>query len=181
MGIASDERRALCDLFDELGPDAPTLCGGWQTRDLAAHLAVRERRIDAAPGIVAKPLEAHLQRVQDDYAAKPWRDLVSLVRSGPAWFWPSRIGPIDEVINTAEYFVHHEDVRRAQPEWAPREPTPRRDRAVWGALTRAGMVSLRNCSVGVIVRAPSGRMATVKRGPNAVTIVGEPGELLLYA
>src|SRR5882762_622635 len=36
------ERRELCDLFLELGPDAPTLCEGWTTLDLAAHLVLRE-------------------------------------------------------------------------------------------------------------------------------------------
>jgi uncharacterized protein (TIGR03083 family) len=45
--LARAERAALCDLFDEVGPDAPTLCAGWTTRDLAAHLVIRERRADA--------------------------------------------------------------------------------------------------------------------------------------
>lgn len=181
MGIAADERRALCDLFEELGPEAPTLCGDWLTRDLAAHLVVRERRIDAAPGILAKPLASHLERVQDDYAAKPWPELVELVRSGPAWYWPTRLGLIDELANTAEYFVHHEDVRRPQPDWHPREPERRRDAAVWGALQRTGMLTLRNCPVGITARTPTGKTSTIKRGPEPVTIVGDPGELLLYA
>lgn len=180
MGIANDERQALCALFDELGPDAPTLCGGWQTRDLAAHLVVRERRIDAAPGILAKPLAGYLERVQAEYAAKPWPKLVDMVRSGPAWFWPTRIGPIDEMVNVAEYFVHHEDVRRAQPEWEPREPEPRRDSAIWTALTRASMLQFRTSPVGIVLRTPKGRKHTAKRGSDPVTIVGEPGELLLY-
>jgi hypothetical protein len=30
----------LCDLFEELGPDAPTLLGAWTTRDLAAHVVL---------------------------------------------------------------------------------------------------------------------------------------------
>lgn len=181
MGIANDERQELCALFDKLGPEAPTLCGGWRTRDLAAHLVVRERRVDAAPGILAKPLAGHLQRVQDDYAAKPWPHLVEMVRSGPAWFWPTKIGPIDEMVNVAEYFVHHEDVRRAQPEWEPREPEPHRDKGLWTALTRASMLQFRNSPVGVVLRTPGGRTATAKRGSDPVTIVGEPGELLLYA
>ncbi len=43
LDIDQRERAELCDLFDELGPDAPTLCGDWTTADLAAHLVVRER------------------------------------------------------------------------------------------------------------------------------------------
>ena len=42
--------------FDETGPDGPTLCEGWQTRDLAAHLVLRERRPDAAAGVMGGPL-----------------------------------------------------------------------------------------------------------------------------
>ena len=49
---ARPEREALCDLLTDLGPEAPTLCAGWRTRDLAAHLVLRERRPDAAPGIL---------------------------------------------------------------------------------------------------------------------------------
>jgi hypothetical protein len=35
------ERAQLSDLFDELGPQAPTLLTPWTTRDLAAHLVLR--------------------------------------------------------------------------------------------------------------------------------------------
>src|SRR5437667_638875 len=46
------ERQQLCDLFVELGPDAPTLLEPWSTRDLAAHLVLREHDHLAAPGLV---------------------------------------------------------------------------------------------------------------------------------
>ena len=49
--IADTERAALCDLLDQLGPDAPTLCTGWTTRDLATHLYVRDRNPRAWAGI----------------------------------------------------------------------------------------------------------------------------------
>ncbi|MGD0448569.1 MAG: maleylpyruvate isomerase family mycothiol-dependent enzyme [Candidatus Dormibacteria bacterium] len=41
--IDAQERRELCDLLIQVGPDAPTLCEGWTTSDLAAHLVLRER------------------------------------------------------------------------------------------------------------------------------------------
>ena len=47
---ARAERASLCDLLAEVGPDAPTLCEGWTTALLAAHLVVRERRPDGGPG-----------------------------------------------------------------------------------------------------------------------------------
>ena len=47
MNLAKSERAALADLFVTLGPDQPTLCEGWDTKDLLVHLLVRERRPDA--------------------------------------------------------------------------------------------------------------------------------------
>ena len=46
------ERARLADLFDELGPEAPTLLTPWTTRDLAAHLVLREHDYVAGPGLV---------------------------------------------------------------------------------------------------------------------------------
>lgn len=166
--------------MDQVGPDAPTLCEGWQTRDLAAHLVLRERRPDAAAGIMVPPLAAHTQRVQDQYAAKPWAELVDLVRSGPAWFWPTRIGALDEAINGAELLVHHEDVRRGQPDWEPRDADPERDAAAWRAARTAAKLNLRKSPVGVVLCTTDGRDATVKPGPDPVTVVGDPVELVLF-
>lgn len=181
MGVAKAERAALCDLFTDVGPDEPTLCGGWQTRDLAAHLVVRERRPDAATGILVKPLASYTQRVQDGYAGKPWAELVDLVRSGPPLYWPTTIGLVDELVNTAEFFVHHEDVRRARPGWEPRPPDADRDAAVWAAAARSARMMLRRSPVGVVLRRSDGGLEiTARRGPNTVIISGEPGELLLF-
>ncbi|WP_181775137.1 TIGR03085 family metal-binding protein [Amycolatopsis pittospori] len=180
MGVAGDERRALSELFEEVGPDAPTLCTGWKTRDLAAHLLVRERRPDAMPGILVPALASYTQRVQDSYAARPWSDVVGKVRSGPAWFWPTSIGAVDELTNSAEFLVHHEDVRRAQPGWEPRPAESSRDAAAWKSAKQASKLNLRKSPVGVILKTPEGREARVKEGPDTVTVVGAPIELLLF-
>ena len=92
---ARAERAALCDLFLEVGPDAPTLCGGWTTRDLAAHLVVRERRPDAAPGIVSRVLAGHSEKVRIAETERPWPELVERVRSGPPVWNPMRFEPVD--------------------------------------------------------------------------------------
>jgi uncharacterized protein (TIGR03085 family) len=180
MGIARDEREALCDLLAEVGPDAPTLCEGWLTRDLAAHLILRERRADAAPGILIKPLAGYTRRVQDGYAARPWAELVGLVRSGPPAYWPTAIGAVDELINATEFLVHHEDVRRGAPGWEPRAPEPVRDASAWSGVSRTGRLMLRRSPVGIVLRRPDGAEVTARRGPNTVIITGEPVELLLY-
>lgn len=181
MSVATDERAALCDLLDELGPDQPTLCEGWQTRDLAAHLVVREHRVDAAPGILLSAFAGHTKRVQDTYARRPWRELVDLVRGGPPAWWPTRIPAVDKLVNSIELFVHHEDVRRGQEGWTPREPDARRHAVLWAGLKRAGKMTLRRTPVGLVLARPDGESIVIKRGPNTVTVTGEPGELLLFA
>lgn len=184
MGVATDERRALCDLFEETGPDGPTLCEGWLTRDLAAHLVIREHRYDAAPGIALKALAGHTRRVQDRYAAQPWPELVEQVRRGPAVYWPTRIAALDELVNSVEFFVHHEDVRRARAGWEPRPADESRDAVLWRGLARIGRLTFRRSPVGVLLRRAGGSgeaEVLAKRGPSPVVISGEPGELLMFA
>ncbi|HVK22847.1 MAG TPA: TIGR03085 family metal-binding protein [Actinokineospora sp.] len=181
MSLAKDERAHLCDLFTEVGPDAPTLCGEWKTRDLAAHLVVRERRPDAAGGILVKPLASYLDRVQNSYAAKPWPDLVALVRSGPPLLSVYHLPGMDDLLNTTEFYVHHEDVRRATAGWQPRPADKRRDAVLWAALSRSAKMMFRKSPVGIILRTPEGKDVTAKRGPDTVTITGASGELLFYA
>jgi uncharacterized protein (TIGR03085 family) len=180
MSVATDERAALCDLFEEVGPDRPTLCDGWQTRDLAAHLVVREHRPDAAPGIMIKAFAGHTRRVQDGYAARPWPELVGLVRGGPPVWWPTRIPAVDNLVNSVEMFVHHEDTRRGADGWEPRQPDATRDATLWAGLGRIGKMALRRTPVGLTLRTPAGREIVVKAGSTPVTITGEPGELLLF-
>src|ERR1700712_5790296 len=119
--LAQTERAALADLLTELGPDAPTLCGDWTTRDLAAHLVVREGRPHAGPGLVVKAFEGCTESVQSSYADRPYGELVELVRTGPGRLSAFSLPGVDKFLNTTEHVVHHEDVRRAQPGWEPRE------------------------------------------------------------
>jgi uncharacterized protein (TIGR03085 family) len=178
MGVAQDERRLLTELFAEVGPDAPTLCDPWRTRDLAAHLVLRERRPDAAAGILAKPLAGHTQRVQDAYAARPWDELVGLVRVGPPRFSPYAL--VDELVNSVEYFVHHEDVRRARDGWEPRSPDPVRDALLWRRLAPTARLMYRKSPVGVVLRRPDGEVVVARRGANPVVLTGQVSELVVH-
>jgi uncharacterized protein (TIGR03085 family) len=181
MTLAAGERRELCDLMDQLGPDAPTLCEGWVTRDLAAHLVVRERRADAAPGILLPVFAGHTARVQRSVAQQPWADLVDLVRNGPPPWSPYGLPGLGDKINTMEFFVHHEDVRRARTGWEPRPGDPRRAAALWVLLGPAARVLYRHSPVGVVLRTPDGLERTVRGGARSVTLVGAPEELTLHA
>src|SRR4051812_33898145 len=116
-GFARAERQALCSTLDAVGPDAPTLDEGWATRDLAAHLVLRETRLDASLGIVVAPLAGWTGRVQRGIAQTPWPELVARLRTGPPRWSPYSVGGVDERVNLVEFVVHHEDVRRAQPGW----------------------------------------------------------------
>lgn len=178
--IASYERNALASLLDAVGPDAPTLCEGWSTRDLAAHLVSRERRADAAIGLALKPLAGHTESVQRSYAQRPYGHLVQQVRDGaPLWSWFSWPG-VDRLVNTTEYFVHHEDVRRAQPGWEPRELPGNVQDGLWQAVKGRAKLSFGRTSFGVTLARPGGESIVATTGEPTAVLTGEPAELLLY-
>jgi uncharacterized protein (TIGR03085 family) len=175
------ERLALCDLLAETGPDAPTLCTGWTTGDLAAHLVIRERRPDAGPGILIPPLAGYTARVQRRVtAAKPFAELVSLLRQGPPPWSPMGLPGLDAAANTLEFFVHHEDVLRARPGWQPRELPEDMRRQLWRRLRMSRLV-LRRVPVEITLVEPGGRTQQVTKGGKRVRVHGPVGELALWA
>jgi len=180
MTLAQTERRSLADLFGTLGPDQPTLCEGWDTKDLLIHLIVRDGRPDVAIGKMVKPLAGHADKVEADYAARPWSDLVDVYRNGPPAWNPMGWGKVDELANGGEMFIHHEDARRGQPDWKPRVFDTATSEALVG-IVDSGMskLLLRKSSVGVQAKLPTGRIIELKKGPQTVTVAGEPGEILL--
>ncbi|MER6087909.1 TIGR03085 family metal-binding protein [Streptomyces bluensis] len=177
---AKRERLLLADLLEASGPDAPTLCEGWNTRDLAAHVVVRERRPDAAGGILVKQLASRLERVMAEFTSKPYDELIRLVRTGPPRFSPFSLKQIDEASNTIEFYVHTEDVRRAQPDWTPRELDPVFQDALWSRMERTARLMGRSAPTGLVLRRPNGQTAVAHRGTPVVTATGEPSELLLF-
>ncbi|MFE2517276.1 TIGR03085 family metal-binding protein [Streptomyces mirabilis] len=178
---AKRERLLLADLLEAEGPDAPTLCEGWNTRDLAAHVVVRERRADAAGGLLLKQLAPRLERVQAEFAEKPYEELIQLIRTGPPRFSPFALKQIDEMSNTVEFYVHTEDVRRAQPDWTPRPLDPVFQDALWSRLERTARLAGRGAPTGLVLRRPDGQTAVAHRGTPVVTVTGEPSELLMFA
>jgi len=192
MGYARDERLGLCATLDEVGPDAPTLCAGWTARDLAAHLVLREHRIDASAGIPGGPLAGHTARVQRRLAERtPFAELIETIRTGPPKLSPFGLPGMDERVNAIEFFVHHEDVRRGQPDWKPRPLPDGQSDMLWDRLKLARFL-LRKVRVGVefaredggsdpgAAGQPSSYRMMVRRGTPVVTVVGPPAELTLY-
>lgn len=179
--LAAAERRELCDLMHHLGPDAATLCEGWTARDLAAHLVLREGRLDAAPGVLLPLWAGYTARVQRSITRRPWPDLVEQIRGGPPWWSPLRLPGLGDRANTMEFFVHHEDVRRAQPQWTPRRADERRDRVLWALLGKAARLLYRHSPVGIVLRTPEGWQRTARRAERCVVLIGSPEELTLHA
>ena len=172
--LAQQERHALCDLFAELGPGAPTLCEGWTTADLAAHLVVRERRPDSGPGIVWPPLAGYTDRVRLAARDKtPWTQLVAAVRSGP----PLLLRPFDGPMNTVEYFIHLEDVRRAQEGWEARSLSPELADALWAWVGPGGIAK----KVAATIELTSNGRPVKERGSGPRMVIdGDPGEHTMF-
>ena len=84
MGFAAQERAALCDALADAGPDAPTLCEGWTTHDLAAHVWVRENDPSAAPGLLIGALaDVTASRMEATKRRWLYPELVEQIRRGP--------------------------------------------------------------------------------------------------
>ncbi len=177
---AKRERLLLADLLEAAGPEAPTRCDGWTCRELAAHVVVRERRPDAAGGILLNVLKARLDKAMEEYAAKPYEELIQLIRTGPPRMSVYALKQIDEAANAVEFFVHAEDVRRAQPDWSPRELDPVFSDSLWSRLERMARLTGRRSPVGLVLRRPNGQTAVAHKGAPVVTVTGEPGELTLF-
>jgi len=128
---------------------------------------------------VVKPLAGWTRSVQQHAAHRDWESLVEKVRKGPARWWPSRIGPVDAAVNGVEFFVHHEDVRRAQPQWQARTLDPAVQEALWRAVGKLGSMYLRSAPVGVVLANRDGRRVVAKDTQPSVTVTGEPAELVL--
>ena len=182
LAFDAQERQKLCDVFDELGPSAPTLLEGWSARDLAAHIVLRERDLVAGPCLVLPgPFQRFAERRRVRLAER--RDfawLVARIRSGPPLGF-FRIGWVRSFPNLNEFFVHHEDVRRANG-MAPRTLAPELEAALWRNVRRGSRYlgrRLRNAGLEIEWAGTSERVI-VRPGEPTARLSGRPGELLLY-
>jgi uncharacterized protein (TIGR03085 family) len=174
------EREELCDLFLAVGPNAPTLCEGWSTLDLAAHLVIREHDPRSGLAILGGERFAKLEHsLMDGARSQGYEHLVDRLRAGPPLV-PWRLPMLRQALNLTEWFVHHEDVRRPAGQ-APRSDRSDLDRTLWTMLRRASRLMLRKVrGAGVALEAP-GFGEVPARGPGpSVRLTGGPQELVLY-
>ena len=177
MSRAAGQRQAFADACEELGPDAPTLCEGWTTKELVAHVYVREHRPDAALGVLPLgPLSAYTERVMaSTLRVHTYDEMVARARKPPLWLSALRL---DDAMNTVEFFVHTEDARRANG----REPRPTDDqleRWLWGRMRRQARVMFRRVPAQVRLLPDLGEPVDVGKGGPAVEVRGLPSEILL--
>lgn len=173
-------------LFHELGPDAPTLCEGWSTKDLAAHLWVRENRLDAAAGLFLSPLASHLDEVTAQVLERDFDDLVDAWGRGAGKINPFRY--VDSLLNGAEHFVHHEDIRRANGRTEERDFSQAVIEQLHTQLKRMAPGMLAKSTMPVVLE-PAGfqplvtadKNGVAKKGDAVVRVRGSVPELLLWA
>lgn len=185
MTFSAAERRQLAELFLEVGPDAPTLCEGWVTRDLAAHLHVRENSPLAAAGMFVGPLKSRLSKAMDAQRDRDFEVVVGEWAAGPSSRSPMRFA--DGTVNTGEHFIHHEDVRRGDGVARPREFSQAAKDLLAGQVKQMAKMSLKGSSKPVVLTAPGaapivvgGGRGVAERGDDVVRVSGEVGELLLW-
>ena len=176
--LARRERAALCALALKVGADAPTLCTGWDARDLVVHLLVRERHPLSAVGIVVPALSRLTDHAAATYDDTGLDDLVALLRRpGPLVALPA----VDRAANTVEMLVHHEDLRRGRPGWEPRTLPASDVETVWRLLRRSARVTGRSLERPTVLRrADTGEEVVARGGDDPQVVTGEVVELLLH-
>lgn len=185
MAWTTTERAALVATLRDTDPDKDTLCEGWTTRHLLAHLVQREHApLRSAIDMITtkKPGQERFmsQLVERAWSSAGYQALVTRFADGPpSW---SLIGRMGDAANLVEYVVHHEDVRRAGPRPAEPRPLPAEEvAAIWKRFRTLTKHAYRRSPVGVVLatlRSPSG---VAHRGTETVTVTGEPVELVLHA
>ena len=177
--LARRERLALCDLALALGEDAPTLCGDWSAKQLVEHLLVREHSPLGAAGIAVPALAGLAEREMARTGRRDFGVLVERLRT--PGLTPYALPPVERTLNTLEYFVHHEDLRRAQAGWEPRPLDAADQDRLWRAIRFAGRGLVRPIGVPVrIRRSDTEAVATLRRGGDPVTVTGLPAELVMF-
>jgi uncharacterized protein (TIGR03085 family) len=177
--LALRERHELCDLALGLGPDAPTLCEGWDAQDLVSHLLVRERNPVSSLGNVVPPLAGLTERAMERRRATSFELQVEKLRSPSPVLRAVR--PLDRLINTFELVVHHEDLRRGRPGWEPRTLPAADVDLLWSQLRRGGSLFGRRLPVPTMIRrSDTGDAIVLRKGDRPVTVSGPVVELVMF-
>lgn len=178
----SAERSAFVATMRATEPDAPTLCGDWNTAQLCAHLVLRERSLTELGGrLPVGSLQRRAGAAIDAYVAKvPYAELITQFESGPPAYSPWAVPALSNAVNLMEYLVHHEDVRRAVDGVSPRVLSLAEQQAVWQRLRMSARLTMRQVPQSVRLVWPGhGEVVTRRSSARQLTVTGEPVELAL--
>lgn len=159
--LVARERAALVALLHERGPDATTCRPDWQARDLIADLMARERTPPGGPLAGLLRRASHAERS----SGRPsFDDLVAQLARGPQFRGAPLNPEVDRLLNTAEVFTCHEDLRRARDPWQSRTFRSDDEAELGSVLQRTARVALAGCPVGMVCVTPDGRSRRLHRG-----------------
>jgi uncharacterized protein (TIGR03085 family) len=80
-------------------------------------------------------------------------------------------------MNTVEFFIHVEDLRRAQDGYEPRAISPEMEDALWARVGPGGMA--KKVAATVVITSPGRADKQSGSGP-VLTVAGDPGELTMF-
>lgn len=171
-------KESLCQALAMVPAQAPTLCEGWSAHDLAVHLWILKHDPLGWPGVVHPRLDAG----RTAHWKRRWRypELVGRLRNDEGGI---RAIPFDAREDhrhaLGEYFIHDEDVRRANQ--LPRQHySTELQEALWLRAQRAGRQLHALGGRSILLQRPDGARAQISGGGQRVRVTGEPTELLLW-
>lgn len=176
------ERAALVETLRAAGPHAATLDPPWRTEDLLAHLYLRERSPRyVVTGVLVPKWSDRAQRQSDALVASTAFDaLLDRFAAGPppwsAFGWPV----LGDAMNSVEYAVHHEDVRRAVAGWQPRAVPLDLQRAVWRGLRTMARTARAGAGAEVELHWVGSEEAPIIGKRASRTVSGDPIELAMF-
>lgn len=149
MSAITDLRNDLVTVLERVGPGLPTLCEGWNTEHMLAHLILRETRPDVAAGVILPPLSRRTEAKTEELAEELSngqafsRGVTDFESARPL---TRRNASVDENVNYLEYIVHREDILRGSAQAVEmnsgRAADEEEQAKIWAALVkRAPMMS----------------------------------------
>jgi len=167
----------LCDVLDEVEPNAATWCRGWTAYDVAVHIWILKRDPIGWPGVVVPRLgRRRVARIQERWS---YGELVDRLRQQPGAIAAMPLDRWEDHRHAlGEYWVHTQDVARPQGVVQP-EMDEELAEALWLRVQRAA-ARLHRRTRGLTLAHHDGRQVIVTRGTPALRVSGTPAELMCW-
>ncbi len=191
-------RDALVAALYAAGPNEPTLVDTWQTQHLAAAVYVKENPhhvTERGFGSHSAARQAAIEKLGEESSSrKAFYNLVRKIANGPeeppASPRQSMFSKLRRAVTPRKpeadnlllhFFVHTEDIRRAQTRWAPRKLTEAYADALFEQLRDQARKYYANAKTGYVLVRTNGERIVAKRGTAQTFVTGPAGELVLHA